>query len=95
LFTGIQSVNSDIHRLSVSPNPFSQSAIVTFSSEVAEPMTEKLTDILGRTIWTREMQVLIGANQSKIDRAALPSGIYFYSVGKGESLTSQKLIITE
>jgi hypothetical protein len=92
---GIKNVSSSVNRLSVWPNPFNDKATVLFTSTVEAPMTEKLTDILGRTIWTRPMQVVMGTNQSTIDRSTLPSGIYFYSIGNGQSFATQKVVITE
>ncbi len=66
----------------VFPNPFEQSATVSFESEVAGQVRVRIFDILGREVRVVFDNVVpAGASQDvQIDRADLPAGTYFIQV---------------
>ena len=90
---GINNIDNDVTSLSVYPNPFSTQTIVSFSSNIAGSFTEKLTDILGNTIFNKQMEVTLGQNTHTINRNNMAQGVYFYTISDGNSSITRKVVI--
>jgi hypothetical protein len=93
--TGVIEVPNYISSLSVVPNPFNNRALVSFYSDKALNMTEKLTDMLGGEVYKRSFEANAGVNSREIERNSLPVGVYFYSITDGKSVYTKRLIIAE
>ncbi|HWB64774.1 MAG TPA: T9SS type A sorting domain-containing protein [Chitinophagales bacterium] len=91
----INNVDNGISAMAVSPNPFNTQAQVSFYSDKAQRVTERLTDILGNQIYANDIQVTPGMNNHTIERGSLPAGIYFYSVTAGKVAVTKRVVITE
>lgn len=76
------------------PNPFNPTTKIIWQSPVESLQTLKIIDILGR-----EVAVLVneykpaGKYEIEFDAAALPSGVYYYSLQSGEFRESKKMIL--
>ena len=80
--------------LHVFPNPTHASLTVDFSIANTNNVTITLSDIMGRTIYTKSLGYrMIGDHQEKIDCATLPDGIYFVTVNAGYQNQSAKIVI--
>ncbi len=80
-----QNINSYL-----SPNPFSQSAVLWFNNPNSAPHRIVITDLNGK-IWQQYPQV--SGNQLQIDRQNLPTGIYTYQIiGENGSSTGKMLV---
>jgi hypothetical protein len=90
---GIHEVNTGIAELSISPNPFTSSAIVSFNSEREGTFVLRIYDLPGHVISAREVKAVYGTNELSIDRNGLSSGIYVLSISDGVSSVNNKLII--
>ena len=90
---GISEVNNDLSNVSVVPNPFTSSAIVSFNSDVEGTFTVKMVSLLGATVSSKEVNVTRGKNEVAIERNNLSSGIYIMSVSNGTSSITKKVII--
>ena len=90
---GINNIDENVTALKVYPNPFSSQTIVTFGSNIAGSFTEKLTDILGNTLFNKQMDVTLGQNTHTINRNGLAEGVYFYTISDGNSSMTKKLVI--
>jgi type IX secretion system substrate protein len=93
--TAIVEVVANIHSLSVYPNPFNTQTVVSFSSLKSGMMTEKITNIIGSTVYSKQVEVVAGANSHTIQRGTLAEGVYFYTISDGTSSFTKKLIIAE
>jgi len=92
---GVQQVEETVQSLSVYPNPFTTQAEVSFSSAKAAMMTEKITSIIGSTVYSNQLDVKVGANSHVINRNALAAGVYFYTITDGSTSFTKRLVITE
>lgn len=79
--------------LSVSPNPFTQAAIIRFSNKDKQPARVLITDINGRTV--RAYEGITGSSL-EVERGALSQGIYNVTVVlEGGERAATKLVIIE
>jgi hypothetical protein len=77
---------------SISPNPFTQSSTL-HTSQTMQDATLLVYDIYGHLVRTVHN---IQGNELKLERDALPSGVYFAKITEGSSLLlSQKIIILD
>ncbi|HLP21762.1 MAG TPA: T9SS type A sorting domain-containing protein [Chitinophagales bacterium] len=93
--TSIKDAASNISTLNVAPNPFFNKAVVSFYSDKAGIMTERLTNMIGSEVFRKSTQVTTGLNTLMIDRNELPTGVYFYSISDGKSVATKRVVISE
>ena len=93
ILNGIHSIDNNVNALNVYPNPFTSQTMVTFNSTAAGTFTEKLTDILGNTIFSKEIGVTLGTNSHTINRNSLSEGVYFYTIGNANGSITKKVVI--
>ena len=91
--TGINEVNSDLTNVSVVPNPFTNSAVVTFHSDIEGSFKLKMMNSLGQIVSTKEINVVHGSNQTNIERNGLSAGIYFLSISNASGAMTRKVVI--
>ena len=76
------------------PNPFNSMTQISFSLSSGGTVHLFVTDILGRTVVELEKNFLSpGFQQFSFDASRLPSGVYFYSLVKGSSTETKKMIL--
>jgi hypothetical protein len=93
--SGVEEVTANIQSLNVYPNPFNTQTVVTFNSIKSGMMTEKITNIIGSTVYSKPVEVTNGQNSHTIQRGTLAEGVYFYTISDGASSFTKKLIIAE
>jgi hypothetical protein len=93
--TGLSSLDNNINSFKVYPNPFSTQTIVTFGSNTTGTFTEKLTDIIGNTIFSKSIGVTLGENTHTINRNNLAPGVYFYTISDGNNGSITKKVVIE
>jgi hypothetical protein len=93
--TGFNDPTSNINSLSVVPNPFNNKANVSFYSDKAGIMTERLTNMIGSEVSRKSIEVRMGENTSIIEKNNLPTGVYFYSLSDGKSVATKRVVISE
>ena len=91
---GIKEVES-INAVSVVPNPFTNKAVVSFNSDKATVMTERLTNMLGAVVYKNTVNVKVGENSSVLDATSLSAGVYFYSITDGKTTTTKRVVVSE
>lgn len=91
---GINEVSA-INALSVVPNPFNGQAVVSFISEKATIMNERLSNMLGAVVYKNTLNVKAGTNSSMLDARSLPAGVYFYSITDGKQTTTKRVVVSE
>ncbi len=91
--TGIKDVKSAHFEYVLAPNPTSGEFYLLIEATVAEKFTLDITDITGRIVYNRNVDVTNGFNNIVVNDIKLKSGIYFVNlVYKNEKIT-RKLII--
>ncbi len=93
--SGIGEIGNHINSLTIYPNPFTTEASVSFYSDRVERVTEKLTNVLGSEVYSKDLDVTMGVNSYSIAKGALTSGVYFYSISDGKSVFTKRIVITE
>ena len=78
---------------SVSPNPFSQSAIVSFSSESEGACIIRLTDLRGAELTSERVNMMPGQNNVLVDRKGLATGLYLLSITNDHGTMAKKVSI--
>jgi hypothetical protein len=79
-------------RVSVFPNPFTESVYVTLLSDQASDMTVKITDITGRLIREEKSTTTSGSNTVEVNTNDLVAGIYFMSIEQNGTVQVQKIM---
>lgn len=90
---GIHEVNNSISGLSVSPNPFMNTATLTYTVAKEGALTCRIYDLLGNVISSSDLNAVNGANTISLDRAGISSGTYILSVSDASGTATQKVII--
>jgi hypothetical protein len=90
---GISEVNTVISDLSIVPNPFNSTAVVNFNSEKAALYNVRITNVIGKEVYSEKANIKLGQNALNINRNDLPSGIYFYSLSDGKGLVTKRFIV--
>ena len=81
--------------VSISPNPASTVATITFRSSIASGATILLYDYSGKQLRSKTVTVTTGDNAIQLgDLSGLSAGIYFVRVKLGETISNQKLLIS-
>ena len=94
--TSISEIYSSDLKILVSPNPFSESAVVSvLGQEENQSYEMKIFDMLGDEV----RRIYFAGKQTAIDRGYLSEGIYFYKIETirtraSESATTGKFIIS-
>lgn len=93
--SGFEDLNNPMSELTVVPNPFNNRATVRFFSEKAMTVTERVTNMIGSEVYSKEVDARAGENISSLDRGTLAPGIYFYTIGSGKTLLTKRITISE
>ncbi len=92
---GINELNSSVSSLNIVPNPMTSEAVVSFISEKAADYTVRVTDVTGREVSVKQVEVKTGENSISIQRNGLPAGVYFLVLSDGKNALSRRFSITE
>ena len=92
--SGISEV-SQLHGLTINPQPISNTMTISFYSQSTEKMNANIFDLSGKLVYSLESKnAVIGENILSIAKPEnLTSGIYFLRMSIGNSNTTSKLII--
>lgn len=93
--TGIYEISNQPANLSIQPNPVTNEAKVTFTSENGGIQLVRITDIVGREVYHNAIASKQGQNETTISRNKLPAGIYILSVGNEQGTANRKFIIAD
>lgn len=76
------------------PNPFNPSTKIEYNIIKSGLVTLKVYDVLGREVRTLVNEVQTsGVKEIEFNAAALPSGIYFYTLSAGDFTNTKKMIL--
>lgn len=95
MFTGINSLASDMSDLGIYPNPIFDAGTVGFTSEIAGNFNVSIFDMKGQMIQSYPVEVNEGANMQVIDARNMSSGLYLYTMTDGERSISKQFIVSK
>ncbi len=78
------------------PNPFNPKTIINYQQSTNNWVTLKVFDVLGREVATLVNEVKEpGAHSVEWDASGQPSGMYFYRLSAGPSVTTKKALLVK
>ncbi|OYT16342.1 MAG: hypothetical protein B7C24_08215, partial [Bacteroidetes bacterium 4572_77] len=84
---------TQIRELQVYPNPASTNAIVEFIAQANSTLTISLTDILGKVIMEKVIEVSSGTFKHNLALSELNKGVYFVEIKQNNQKSTVKLIV--
>lgn len=90
--TGIAENRSDDF-IAIYPNPNSGSFMMNYACAKNEIISVTLVDLMGRVVYTNELQVNKGSNSIEMNLQNLTRGIYLFELINGNGKQTQKLVI--
>lgn len=76
------------------PNPFNNSTIINFISDLPGDYVFTVASIEGKLIESREIQAASGMNRIDFFTGNLPAGVYFYTLSNKEIRATKRMMIT-
>ena len=77
------------------PNPFSNTTNIVFSTPYAENITFSVMNIVGKTVHTETIEATTGENKILFNSSELPSGIYVYQINNGKQTITKRMIVNK
>ena len=92
----VEDISSVKESLSVSPNPFNESTMISYTLDADKMVSYKLYDINGRLIEDVKLgNQGAGNHQINVEAADLEVGVYYFNLRIGNSAVTEKLVITK
>jgi hypothetical protein len=76
------------------PNPFSKSTDIAFNSPVSELLTFKVSNLLGKVVYTKSIFAQRGLNKIMLSSKDFDAGIYIYTLGNAKSSVTKRMIVS-
>lgn len=89
---GVNEISS-LSKLTLSPNPASNTATVSFIADKAAVYTSRIINIYGQKVSHGKLDVISGLNVDKLDISQLPAGVYIYTLTDGKSVLTQRFVV--
>jgi len=87
------SQEKSIETLSASPNPFTNTTKISFTSTKNTHIFFTIKNVLGNTVYKKNIQIKKGKNSIPFYKNNLPSGVYIYSIQNQKKTFSKRLVI--
>lgn len=82
-----------ISQVSAFPNPFNDESQIIFYSKNAQSILFEVKNILGRSVYKKEILSISGKNEIQFLKDKLASGMYIYSIQTNTETISKRLVI--
>ena len=82
-----------VAQLSTAPNPFANSAQITFTSSLDASVLLTVTNVLGKTVFKNTYKTKKGKNSIPFYKNNLTTGMYIYSIQSSNSTISKRFVI--
>ena len=92
--SGLRTVLLSGFSIQNSPNPFSHTTDILIRSDFSGEYEYRVSDLLGRQIERKRLQILEGDNTVTFDGSKLAEGTYLFTLTDGEAVLTQKLLIS-
>ncbi|CAM1335174.1 T9SS type A sorting domain-containing protein [Tenacibaculum aestuariivivum] len=87
------SQQKSIDKLVASPNPFTNNTKIFVTSENNQTIILSIRNILGKTVYTKEFEIIKGGNTIPFERNNLKSGMYIYAIQSNSEIISKRFVI--
>ena len=92
---GIIEIANQRTNLNIQPNPVTSEAKITFTTDKGGIQLVRITDLIGREVYTTNITSKQGLNETTISRNKLPVGVYILSVGNEQGTATRKFTIAD
>jgi len=92
MYVGIQDI-SNVSDFMISPNPAVSNVKVAFSSTNSAETVISITDVLGKTVITKNIGSVVGNYSHSFDVSDLESGLYIVEIKQGNATLNQKFLV--
>ena len=87
------SQENTVEKLSVAPNPFTNSTKITFQSSLNSTIFLTVRNVLGKTVFRETYKIKIGKNSIPFYKNNLATGMYIYSIQNNKKIISKRFVI--
>ncbi len=87
------SQEKSIEKLVASPNPFTNSTTIYFNAKNEQTVILTVRNVLGKTVYQKELKVIKGRNSFPFQRNDLKSGMYIYAIQSNKEIISKRFVI--
>jgi len=87
------SQEKSLTKLSAAPNPFTTQTKIKFTSDSDQTIILSVKNVLGKTVYKKEMKVKKGKNSIPFSKNDLRSGMYIYAIQNNRELISKRFVI--
>ncbi|MCS6819408.1 MAG: T9SS type A sorting domain-containing protein [Chitinophagales bacterium] len=91
--SNIANIAGSISGLNIAPNPVSNVAIVEFFADKNAVYTAKISNLIGKEVYRKNVEVKAGPNIINFNRNDLPGGVYFFTLTDGKGQVTKRFII--
>lgn len=84
---------STLTDVSASPNPFSEKTRINFKSTMVQPIKFAVKNLLGKTVFIKNIETKKGNNILNFDRNNISKGMYIYTLQSENEIISKRLVI--
>ncbi len=84
---------TDVRDLSITPNPARGAVMISFTAQKAATLNIRITDNLGRTVYTNSVKASEGANYYPLSTTGLAGGVYNLTLHSGTAMISKRLSV--
>lgn len=93
--TGIDEISHTVNNLKIIPSHVNASANVQFLATENSNANVFVTDISGRTVWSKTISSTVGENNFTFERNGIANGLYLMTITVGKSQISKRFNVIE
>lgn len=82
-----------VSNLAASPNPFSESTVISFESKKEQGVFLIVKNVLGKTVFRKGYYTTAGKKSIIFERNNLNSGMYIYAIQSESGVISKRFVI--
>lgn len=82
-----------LSNVTAAPNPFVNNTVISIESTVPQTVIFSVRNVLGKTVYRKELQLKKGRNTIPFSKNDLLNGMYIYAIQNSSELISKRLVI--
>lgn len=87
------SQEKQVDKLVASPNPFTNNTTISFNAKSDQTVIFTVRNVLGKTVYKKELNISKGRNSYPFYRNDLKSGMYIYAIQSNKNIISKRFVI--
>ena len=89
--TDVEEVN--VKNLNVYPNPLQDIFNITFTSTTQQDLKVRILNIIGKEVYTDNLEEFVGKYTKEINFSTYPKGIYFLEINSDKGVINKKVVL--